>query len=557
MRISNPAFVAAGAAFLLAGCAPAAGGPQPAPQVPAAAAQPQAPAPPAPQRGGLLQWAPIKPGQTLHPHRGGTSDIMRHAGPGYETLVSYRYEPAKDFRETFEIVPWLAESWQQPDDVTWIFNIRQGVKWHDGVELTAADVAFTYNWLRQEKLPASARTAAAAKIEATSPSVLKITLKAPTPDFLDELAENTNLIVPQHVVERGDDLNKVLVGTGPFRVKSFRSGVETLWDRSADYWQPGKPYMNGVRQVWGLEESAAVAAFVAGENDLLVTVDMTQLDVIRKARPDAGFYTKPNDNGFGLFVKLDRPPFDDVRVRRAISLATDRQAMVQTLTQGRGVFVTPGVWPGRQGWAMPQDELKKLPGFRAPKAQDLAEAKRLLGEAGYPSGFSFEVIYNAGGLGPPRIAEVLADQLRAVGVAANLRPMESGVYNDTDLRTGAYEGGNLPTGVNSRSRGLYDRLHSKGPNNRTGLSDPRLDALIEASLSGGNEDARRKVVQELQEYLLGQMYYIPTIELVNAALWQPWVASGINHSGSSGLQLAQDSLSWMWLDVDRMPAARR
>ena len=560
MRIPGPVTVAAAAALLLAGCAPAAGGPPAASQAPQPAVQPQAPAPPAPKRGGLLQWAPIKPGQTLHPHQGSSQDTQRHAGPGYETLVSYRYEPAKDSRETMEIVPWLAESWQQPDDLTYIFKIRTGIKWHDGVDFTAADVAFTYNWLRQEKLAASARTAAAETIEATGPYALKITLKRPTPDFLNELADTTNMIVAKHVVERGDDLRKVLIGTGPFKLKSFRSGVETLWDRFDGYWQPGKPYMDGVRQVWGLEESGMLAAFVAGENDALVTVELAQLEVIRKAKPDAGFYTKANDNGIGLFVKLDRPPFDDVRVRRAIHLAVDREAMNQTLTQGRGVYVAPGVWAGRQGWAIPQEELKKLPGFRSPKDQDLAEAKRLLAEAGYAQGVTFEFMYNAGGLAPPRIAEVLAAPLRSIGVTANLRPLESGVYNATQLGTGqygGYEGGDLPTVVSAEFRGLYDYFHSKGPYNRTGLSDPKLDALIEATLSGRDEGARKKAAREMQEYLLAQMYYIPTTELVNAALWQPWVASGINHKGSSGLALAQESLSWMWLDVDRMPAARR
>jgi len=550
--------VAGLAAALLAGaCAPAPVTPPPGAE-PAPAA-PAAPAPPAaaqPRRGGVLQWAPIKGGQPLHPHRGGSTDILRHTGAGYETLLSFQYEPGKDYRESMEVIPWLADSWKQTDDLTYLVSIRRNVKWHDGTDFTAQDVAATFAWIRQEKAAASARLAQVETVEVTDPFTVKLTLKKATPDFLQELAERNLLIVAKHVLERGDDLNKVLMGTGPLKMKSFRSGVESIWERNNEYWQAGKPYLDSMRQVWGLEASSMIAAFVARENDLLATVDEAQLEAVRTARPEAGMVTLAAENGFGLIMKLDRPPFDDVRVRRALHLAVDREAMNQALAKGKGMHVTPGVWPGRKGWAIPQEELRKLPGYRTAKDADLAEARRLLAEAGYPQGLSFNIIYNGGGTAAPRFAEVIAAQVRSAGLTANLKPMESGVYNQADLRTGEWEGANLPTLVDSQFQGLFDRFHSQGPNNKVGLNDPKLDALIDATLTGKSEDARKAAARQLQEHFLQNVYYIPGIELVSGALWQPWVRDFTFTPGNAVTPYGSIYVQ-TWLDVDSLPAARR
>ena len=518
------------------------------------ASPPSSPA--APAHGGVLQWAPPKAQASLHPHRGSTAEITRHTGPGYESLLSFNHQPGKDFRVSLEVVPWLAESWKQVDDLTYVFSIRKGVKWHDGADFTAGDAAFTYNWLRQERLAASSRLALVDSIDSPDPYTLKLTLKSPAPNLLEQLADRNLLLVPKHMVERGDDLNKVLIGTGPFKIKSFRSGAESVWERFADYWQPGKPYLDGVRQIWSHESSGMMAAFIAGENDLLSVADVPQLETVRRARPDAGFLSLPSDTGHGGLLKLDRPPFSDARVRRALHLAVDREAMNQTLMRGRGVYVTPGIWAGRDGWAIPQEELRRLPGFRQPKAEDIAEAKRLLAESGYPQGFSFDIIYNAGGNAPPLIAETLPNLLGVIGVTTKLKPMESTVYSQADLQTGDWEGGNLATLVNSQFRGLFDRFHSQGPSNKTGLGDPQIDALIEATLAGNDLEARRRAARRLQERFLEQAYYIPTVEPVSTAMWQPWVHDYFFNGGNL-LSPNQDAYSQVWLDAPAMPAARR
>ena len=538
-----------------AGCAPAQ--PLSSGEAPggAQAAQPPGP-PPGPARGGVLQWAPPKAQASLHPHKGGTAEIMRHTGAGYESLISFKHEPGEDFRAKLDTVPWLAESWNQLDDLTYIFSIRKGVKWHDGTDFTATDVLFTYEWLRQEKLGASSRLALVDRMEAPDPYTVRLILKSPASDMLVQLADRNLLIVPKHAVERGDDLNKVLIGTGPFKIKSFRSGAETVWERFPDYWQPGRPYADGVRQIWTLDPSAMMAAFIAGDNDLLSVVDVAQLESVLQTRPVAGFQVLPSDIGVGLLLKLDRPPFSDARVRRAVQLAVDREAMNQTLSKGKGMYVTPGAWAGRDGWTMPQEELRRLPGFRQPKDQDMAEARRLLAEAGYPQGLSFDLIYNGGGSGPPRIAEVLSPQLRGIGITANLKPMESAAYNQVDLQTGDWAGGNLPTLVNSQFRELFDRFHSQGPRNKMGLNDPQLDSLIEGTLAGKDVEARRRTARRLQEYFLEQVYYVPTVEPVSTAMWQPWVHD-YHFNGGNLLSPHQDTYGRLWLDVQAMPAARR
>src|SRR5205823_6624263 len=150
---------------------------------------------------------------------------------------------------------------------------------------------------------------------------------------------------------------------------------------------------------------------------------------VKASNPDSRAETFPQNNSYSVFTHVDRPPFSDIRVRRALHLAIDRQAMVSTITFGQGIINPPGLNGARKGgWTLPQDGLLKLPGYRQPKTQDLAEAKRLLAEAGHPNGLRAKLSYNTSITQSPALAEVLTNQLGAAGINLTLQPMEDASY---------------------------------------------------------------------------------------------------------------------------------
>lgn len=511
---------------------------------------------PAPKYGGVLVWAPIKARKFLHPFVGGTTDILRHTAVGYETLVAFEAPLDGDERIDLKVIPWLAESWEQPDEKTYVFHLRRGVKWHDGEEFTAEDVVATYNWVNDAKNGvtfARARLKDVESLQAMDRYTVKISLKAPSALFVDGLADENLLILPKRAFEQDWDLNKVLIGTGPFKLKSFEADKESIWVKNEDYWQKGRPYPDGVKQIWGLDASAMMAAFITGKNDLLALSDQPQLDALLKNRPDAQYINRITDMAVGYYPKLDRPPFNDLRVRRALHLTLDRQAMVQTLTFGKGI-INPPIPGMKTGWAIPQEELLKMPGYRQPKDADIAEAKRLLAEAGYPNGFETTLLYQGEGIAQPPIAQMVATQALKVGIKITLDPQQTSTYRDREAK-GLFDAVLDPMAAAELTGRFVDRFHSKGGANKNGLADPKLDQLIDGVQYTADVEQRKKITRELQLYMLEQLYYLPTIDFATFGVYQPWVHD-YYFKASTAITPHRDNYFRIWLDKDKIPAGR-
>lgn len=513
-----------------------------------------APAPPeTPVPGGVLHFPIRQSMDTLDPYAGFGFSPLALGWPRYEPLVIFKRSPTADHRIDFTVAPWLAERWEQKGPTTYVFNLRKGVKWHDGQELTADDVAYTIATVNTAANRYDYRRYAdqIAEAKALDRYTVQLELKKEDVGLLDNLA--WLYILPKHVVDRGDSLGKVSVGTGPFKLKDFDPRAGFTFTRNADYWDKPRPYVDGIVGHYGLDDAGMLAGFVSQQLDLL-TVETNQLEVVKRAVPDVQVNRFIADYGNSLYFKMDKAPYNDIRVRRAMHLVLDRQAMLQTITQGQGVINPPGINGQKEGYALSQQDLAKLPGYNpATKQQDIAEAKRLLADAGYANGFSEKLLYPKSSSTTGPVVEMAATQIKnALGIDLTLDGSDAAVYQSRDSK-GEY---NIQMGLLlSMDTNLRNRFHSKGPTNSAKINDPELDRLIEAFETTGDLEKRRGIAKDVQKLLLDKLYVIPTIESPFFPLNQPWVRNfnfGYGNPHAAPYWSASDT----WIDVKKLPAAR-
>jgi peptide/nickel transport system substrate-binding protein len=430
-------------------------------------------------------------------------------------------------------------------------------------------VLHTVGYLKENrgKVTDSARVSNIAKIEAPDDYTVRMTLTNPNPDFLANDIYNIE-ITAKHVAAAGKQLENTAIGTGPFILKEFETATGFKSARNPNYWaRPSTgsgnegggsgdalPYLDGIIGHYISDRGTVIAAFTADNLDMLNAEDIVQFGTVQKLKPDLTYERFYGQYGYGFFFALDTPPFSDVRVRRAINLTADRQDMLVKAAFGEGVINPPGVYGWKKGFAAPQEDLVKLPGYnRATKQQDIAEAKRLLAEAGFPNGFSAKLTFGVDSTNPKPMAEVLTSQLQQLGINLTLVPLDRASVAQAN-RDESFEFHVL--GVNGESRSeLYERFHTKGVFNKRGPKDPEIDAILEQYVAEFDVAAAQKLAQRFQRRLYDQAYFIGAFERSSYTVYQPWVHDVLNNYGANPIPYWWPPAAWM--DVDLMPAARR
>ncbi len=555
--------VLAAGCLLLLGCGPTLEGPR----APGGDA-----APVEKEYGGVFQYATQAVPDGLYWFDEGTSGRRGRpmaANQIWDGLITYELvTPEIDYRASGKFVGSLAESWNQPDPKTFVFNLRRGVKWHDGTEFTSKDVLWSLaRWGDQTSLARlRAMNRKFEQVEAPNPHQVRITLKQPDLEFIQDLAISETKILPAHVAEKagspaGDALRTLyernVVGTGPFKLRAFDRQRHLEAERFDEYWAR-RPYLDGTRTVFGLDRSGMQAAFITRQVDYVSLDDRVQFETVKAAATDAQKMSYPTGHNWGLQFNLQRKPFDDVRVRRAVHLGIDRQKLLDAVTFGEGLIAGPApVLPtlSRAGWGMPPEEYMKLPGWRQPKEQDLAEAKRLLAEAGYPNGFKTVMHYGRGNSHPTTQAEPVASQLKSIGLDVEVRVVEEGIYADQVyvrkdfemINEGVTAGYNMVTAA-------YAKWHSRGTANYSQVNDPDLDRLIEAALAEADDKKRNPLFTQMQRIIVDKAYYAPIVTLAQFVAVQPWVHDFFP-SWAVNPELLDASL--LWVQVGTMPELRR
>ena len=502
-----------------------------------------------PRQGGVLQDAFWEPPRTLDYCKDASLFAAQAWMPIYEGLLSFDYKPGEDFRREMKVVPYLAERWEQPDETTYIFRLRKGVRWHDGKSFTADDVVFSLNYLRDLKNACVKRgnLAGVKSIEKVDDMTVKITTDRPMASLLGNLAQREIVIFPKHVHDAGrlfKDASSV-VGTGPMRLKSFDRNDKIVYEAFQHYWG-GRPHLDGIAAYFIREPQSRLAGFIAKRLDLLSVADKKQNDAAVSQVPGAISDGFSSSNGYSIYMRVDRPPFNDVRVRRAIHLALNRHDMVKALSFGVGKILPPAV-SAISSWAIPEEELLKLPGYRLPKDKDIAEAKRLLKDAGFGDGLTFS-IQAVSVWQNPRIAEVAARQLKDIGITVKLDFIDAGQYF-ANQRKGEFQA--LLNGMSTEypDAGLYQYYYSKDGGNPARIADPELDRLIDSQHRTLDKEKRHKLIRQIQEYLLEKMYVVPTVEFGFYWIMHPYVHNLVN---SRALGTVFYRAADLWLD-ERAP----
>lgn len=495
---------------LLASCAPAAPTPTSKTAPPAKAPVAESPAPkPAiptptprpvaeqPRYGGILARAILEEPANLDIHRSVGASLLGSMAPVYSGLLQY------DPLQNDKIVPDLAERWEvSPDRREHTFYLRKDVKWHDGKLFTSGDAKFSLERISEfsSLMIYVQGMSGIQKIETPSENVLKITSHQAEPALVNLLASGRILIAARHVVEPKGKITWEAVGTGPFRLKEYQAGVSHSLVKNNDYFIKGRPYLDGMRLYIIRDPATRLAAFRAGQSKMSgappeMGILRSQAEGFKKQIP--GVVVKPFRRlaSIGLLPNPMAKPWDDVRVRRAAFLAVDRQKGIEVLAEGAGELGVTQVWGE---WLLPKDELLGMPGFRQAKDQDIAEAKRLLAEAGYPNGFRSKMLVRVGVAEYERAATFLQDQLGKIGIGLDLLPIEYSVWADR-RRQLAYE----VTVVNNHLD-MFDPTPSaryitaKYGGQFSALDDPKLIELLQRQAQTANKEERMKLVWEVQ-----------------------------------------------------------
>ena len=305
----------------------------------------------------------------LDPHIVTAFSSMRRVDLLYSRLVR--------LDDNLVVVGDLAEKWDIPNNVTYVFHLRKGVKFHNGRTLTSADVKYSLERVLDPKTASPGRSyiSTITSIETPDDLTVKITLSAPLASFLDGLATNNLSIVAKEVVEANGNLQKVTAGTGPFMLADWTPDNSMTLVKNPSYFEPGAPYLDKVILRVIPEQASLLSGVKSGDLSMATISDGA---TIRLAAKDSKVtvMSKPGLNVRIFSFNTTKAPFDDVRVRQAFAMILDRNEILTVAEFGMGKPTGPVPVSATQ-WALP---LSKLP---YPKP-DAAKAKKLLADAGYP-----------------------------------------------------------------------------------------------------------------------------------------------------------------------------
>ena len=466
-----------------------------------------------------------------------TLDPAMHRDRVTETVIRNMFDGLVTRTTDMEIVPEIAESWEQTSPTEWIFKIRQGITFHNGEALTADDVAFTFNRIATEgavdgqSSPRIGLLGPVVKVEATDEYTAKFTLSEPSPVFLAMLPFQE--VVPKdYIEENGSEyFAKNPVGAGPFKYvkKDSKLNEQIIMERYENYWG-GSPDIApvGNAQVDVVifqimpETASRIAALQAGQVQIVQEIPP---DMVEQLEADSNIEVKAADSTRERFIELNvnKPPFDNVKVRQAMNYAVNYEEIVEYILNGNGEALKGPYMP--KGFAYND----QLPGYE----YNPEKAKELLAEAGYPNGFDVVIDAKAD---EKDVAEAVANQLRDVGVNASVR-----VWDYAVLKEKIAEGGRLmiaanwgngsldPTGI------LEPKFRSGGRGNFSFYGNARVDELMDKAMVETDSEKRADQWKEIQQIIYDEapaIFGYITQELyaqrANVTNWEPSPDGRIN-----------------------------
>ncbi len=450
------------------------------------------------------------------------------------SLTQHLFDRLVEQDATARLRPMLAESWRAIEPTVWEFKLRPGVKWHDGRDFTADDVAFTLErvpTVRNSPGSFAGLIRAITRVEVVDPLTLRFHTAAPHPLLPTELASIQ--IISRHAGTGAEteqyNAGTAAVGTGPYRLSAYRSGDRTEFTRNDAYWGGAQPWAR-VSYRFVANDAARTAALLAGDVDLIDQVPSSDLARLRRDQRVSLheiqglrlIYLMPNYNRVEdpLFVTdndgrpLARNPFHDVRVRRAMSIAIDRQALADRVMEGTAK--PTGQW-------LPPGSFSYNPDVPVP-AHDPDGARRLLADAGFPQGFRITLhAPNDRYPNDARTAQAVAQMWTRIGVRTEVQTLPWSTYaarnsrQEFNMRMGGW--GSV-TGEASYMLvnifGTYDREARRGAANSSRYSNPALDALTARAAATLDDTQREAMLREAVKIVtVDDVAMLPLFQLVN------------------------------------------
>ncbi len=456
---------------------------------------------PNPPRGGTLRTAFGVTTTSYDIWQGGTPQALTHM---YNGLI--RLNP---FDGLQTIIPDLAESWEVSDDgLSYTFRLRQGVVFHDGTPFTSADVVATYS--RVIAPPSGVISVmqpffrSVDRLEGVDDATVRFVLREPQADLLQALAAPFNCIYQKQALDANNqDLRTVVApGTGAFVFEEYREAERWVLPKNPNYWNPELPYVDGLELIHVAAWSDRGTAILTGQADLSWNVSRETFDqaermddVARSEVPSVGCYT--------VIMNTEREPYNDPRVRRAMHLAISRQNLIQAFRTQETIALSRWV-SHASPLAMSAEQIAQLPGYREDKSEDIAAAKQLLADAGYPDGISGLELLSAS---VPPHAEIMApaiqDQLRqALNIDAQIRITERAqlVEEETSGNFGlVLDTPTISIADFSAIGNLYFR--SGAAQNFGRYTNPQFDELLHSADLELDQERRTSTLRQIEDVL--------------------------------------------------------
>jgi ABC-type transport system substrate-binding protein len=451
------------------------------------------------------------------------------------------------------ILPDLASAWTVSDDgLTYTFALREGVKFHDGAPLTSDDVVATFNRVAfpPEGIVSIRQTdyQAVEGINALDPLTVEFAMKQQTALFIPALATDWAIVTrEQSLVDNNMDLKRVrdYPGTGPFRFVDVVTDEKWTAERNPDYFHEGLPYLDGT-EIFHAPGQQTVTLFLGGEADYAWGIaPSADASILERGLP---LDFAPIPGVFAIWMNTERSPFDDVRVRKALDLVLDRAALqevtAETSRMTTGRFAIP-----LTEYALSAEDLLKVPALNPDKTEAIAEAKRLMADAGYANGFGrpLDLVQRDRGreaLQAQAIQELL---LKHLGVETEISVRHSGVWSE-DLRSGEFEMtvGAISIGIADPAAYLPQWYSSTGGQNFSRWKNQEFDDIMANLVKELDKATKDDLVRQALAVLERENPIVEIGYAVQSQSWHPYV-HGIparDQAGSNNLW----KFDTVWMD---------
>jgi len=395
----------------------------------------------------------------------------------------------------FEVVPDLADSWEQPSATEWIIKIKEGITFHDGNEMTSADVKASLD--RSKIMPKVQQVLSEIEsIDVVDKYSVKITTKSAFAPFLYTLVHAGTSILPKAYIESGDEFVNP-IGSGPYTFVEWVSGDQVVVAKNDNYFD-AKNVGQSSKIVFKVipEGTSRTIALETGEVDVVAEVPTTDMNKVSDSS-DLKLYEKPSTRTDFFEMNTEKAPFDNILVRQAMNYAIDKEAVLIVSIEGAGIQAESVLAPSFLGYKA------------GPYSYDPEKAKALLAQAGYPDGFEMSI--TTSGDDRKRIAEVIQASLMEVGINASIEMLEWGTFIDTAIK-GGHE--SLVLGWTSNpdpDATLTPRFFSGNIDgmNFSRLNDPKIDQLLKDGREELDLAKREKIYNEFHQYAMEQGQFVP------------------------------------------------